>query len=414
MPRIELNLDKKLFTPKFYPYLQDYSHRWEFYMGSAGSGKSVFIHQKIIVRCLTQAGIRVLICRKTAESARETTFEECKNVLTSWKIIEYVQINKTDKTITFPNKSKIIFMGLDTETRLLSLSNISCVFVEEAFEVEENFIEQLNLRMRGQRRNQQLILAWNPISKNSWLYRFTVENPPANSIFIHSTYKDNPFLNEEYISAIEELETRNPAKWKVYGLGQWGVIDDGLVFRNWKVEEFDISSLSASGLEHRVGSDLGFIDPTTIIDTLYDRENKIIYVFNEFYKTGCQLDEVYLAMCGMQLGKTKIYMDAAEPRSIDFFRRKGMNTVPCLKGVDSVKARISFLQNHQIIVHPKCEHLIAEFENFSYKKDSKTGLYKDDDYTHEWSHCIDGLGYAYSDIYAQKKLKTMDKRILGL
>ena len=67
----------------------------------------------------------------------------------------------------------------------------------EAFEVEKNKVEQLNLRMRGAACNQQLILSWNPISKNSWLYDFSVVNPPENYVFIHSTYKDNIFLNKE-------------------------------------------------------------------------------------------------------------------------------------------------------------------------------------------------------------------------
>jgi phage terminase large subunit len=43
MANIELKLNKNLFTPKFYPYLLDYSHRWEFWMGSAGSSKSYSI-----------------------------------------------------------------------------------------------------------------------------------------------------------------------------------------------------------------------------------------------------------------------------------------------------------------------------------------------------------------------------------
>ena len=49
---IYLNLKKSLFTPKFFPYLTDYSHRWEMYMGSAGSAKSYFITQKLIVRAV--------------------------------------------------------------------------------------------------------------------------------------------------------------------------------------------------------------------------------------------------------------------------------------------------------------------------------------------------------------------------
>ena len=158
--------------------------------------------------------------------------------------------------------------------------------MEEAFEVPLNMVEQLNLRMRGKAENQQIILSWNPISKNHWLYEYSVVNPPINSIFIHTTYKDNPFLSEEYINSIEELKTRNPAKWVIYGLGEWGRDVDGLVFTNWETADFDPLVLSSSGLEHRAGADLGFVDPTTIVDTLYDRNNHKIYVFNEFYKSG--------------------------------------------------------------------------------------------------------------------------------
>ena len=159
---------------------------------------------------------------------------------------------------------------------------------------------------------------------------------------------------------------------------------------------------------------MGFIDPTTIIDTLYDEKGKRIYVFNEYYATGKQLDEVAAAMGSMELNHQRIYMDAAEPRSIDFFRKKGFNTVPCVKGPDSVKAGISFLQNLEIIVGSNCPHLIEELGNFSYVKDRRTEKYQEDKYTHEWSHAIDGLRYAYSDIYMNKKLKTFDKKLLGI
>jgi len=83
------------------------------------------------------------------------------------------------------------------------------------------------------------------------------------------------------------MASRNPSKYRIYGLGEWGVDTEGLVITNWRKEEFDFMALAAAGLEHRAGMDLGWIDKTAIIDTLYDRENKIIYVFNEFYKSGC-------------------------------------------------------------------------------------------------------------------------------
>jgi phage terminase large subunit len=316
-------------------------------------------------------------------------------------------------SITFPNGSQIIMCGLDTEEKLLSLTNISCVWVEEAFEVEKEKVEQLNLRMRGQAANQQIFLSWNPISKQSWLYDFTVGNPPASSIFHHSTYKDNPFLNAEYISALDEMEVRNPAKYRVYGLGEWGVDNEGLVIQNWRAEDFDFMALASKGLEHRAGMDIGWVDKSAIIDTLYDRENKIIYVFNEFYKSGCQLDELANALKDMNLKKTKVYVDSAEARSIAYFKNEGLNTTACAKGAGSVKAGLMFLQNHLIIVHPSCQNFINELENFSYIKSKETGEWTDKT-THEFSHAIDACRYGYSDIYTNKKMKTLNKAALSL
>ena len=412
MAQINLNLKKSLFVPKFQPLLTDYSHRWEFWCGSAGSGKSYTIAQKLIIRCCSEP-MRVLVCRRYATTLRNSCFALFKEVLAKWQISNYVNVRETDMTITFPNGSQIIMVGLDTEEKLLSLNNISTIWIEEAYEVEKSKVEQLNLRMRGTADNQQLLLSWNPISKQSWLYNFTVENPPENSVFIHSTYKDNPFLNAAYIATLEEMEIRNPAKYRVYGRGEWGVDTEGLVITNWRKEEFNPMELAALGYEHRAGCDLGWIDKTAIIDTLYDRDNKTIYVFNEFYKSGCQLSDIASAIGDMNLMKTKIFVDAAEPRSIQYFKQQGIRAEACAKGRDSVKAGLMFLQDSLIIVHPSCQNFITELENFSYIKSKVTGEFTEDT-THEWSHAIDACRYAYSDIYTQTKLKTFDKSLLSL
>ena len=159
--------------------------------------------------------------------------------------------------------------------------------------------------------------------------------------------------------------------------------------------------------------DIGWVDKSAIIDTLYDRNNKIIYVFNEFYKSGCQLSELAEAIKNMNLKKTKIYVDSAEPRSIQYFKQEGIAAYPCAKGKDSVKAGLMFLQDNLIIVHPSCRSFITELENFSYIKSKLTGEYTEDT-THEWSHAIDACRYAYSDIYTNTKLKTLNKSMLSL
>ena len=412
MAQIQLNLNKALFVPKFFPLLLDYSHRWEVYMGSAGSSKSYFITQKLIVRACREP-IKILVCRRYGTTIRNTCFSLFKDILAKWQLLPYVKIRETDFNIKFPNGSEIIFLGLDEETKLLSLNNIGAVFIEEAFEVPKPIVEQLNLRLRGNTQQQQILMAFNPISKNHWLYDFCENNPPSSFVYTHSTYKDNPFLNAEYIAELEELYKRNPAKARIFCDGEWGVDAEGLVITNWRKEEFNPMELAALGFEHRVGMDLGWIDKSAIIDTLYDRKNKTIYVFNEFYKSGCQLTELAAAIGAMNLKRTKLYVDAAEPRSIQFFKQEGINAVACAKGKDSVKAGLMFLQDNLIIVHPSCKSFINELENFSYIKSKQTGEWTEDT-THEYSHAIDACRYAYSDIYTNTKLKSFNKAALSL
>lgn len=407
---INLTISRNQFVPKLLPLLEDYTHRFEGYKGSAGSGKSYFITQKIVVRCCKEK-IRVLVCRRYATTLRNTCFSLFKEVLEKWQLLPYVKIRETDFNIRFPNGSEIIFTGLDEETKLLSLANITTIFVEEVYEVAQETFEQLNLRLRGGV-NQQILFAFNPISKNHWLYNFCVVNPPASFVFSETTYKDNPFLSAEYIQSLEELKYRNPRKYAIFALGEWGSDVEGLVFTNWKIEEFDQMEL-AQKLEHRVGLDFGFIDPTAIVSSLYDEKNKRIYVCDCFYKSGLQLDQIAEKIREMGLAKSVIYCDSAEPRSISYLKSQGFYATPCIKGRDSVNARILFLQNHEIIIYPNCKDVINEFENFAYERD-RDGNMKEGCYTHEFSHTIDALGYSYSNIYTKNKLRTLDKNVLGL
>lgn len=413
MAQINLKLNKGLFVPLFYPLLFDYSSRWEVYKGSAGSAKSYFITQKLIVRACNER-IKIMVCRRYGSTIRHTCFSLFKDILTKWRLYpQFVKIRETDFNIKFPNGSEIIFTGLDEETKLLSLNGIGAIFIEEAFEVPKPIVEQLNLRLRGTTPNQQIIMAFNPISKNHWLYDFCEISPPQSFTYTQSTYKDNPFLNAAYVAELEEMITRNPQKARVFVFGEWGVDAEGLVITNWRKEAFNAMELAAAGLEHRAGLDLGWIDKTAIIDSLYDRENKTIYVFNEYYKSGSQLSEIAAAIKEMDLTKTKVYVDAAEPRSIQYFRNEGINAVACSKGKDSIKAGLMFLQDNLIIVSPNCENFVNELENFSYIKSKQTGEYTEDT-THEFSHAIDALRYAYSDIYCNKKLGSISKGVFSL
>lgn len=406
MAQINLNLKKSLFVPKFYPYLLDYSKRWEFWCGSAGSGKSFFLSQRIIIRCCREP-IRFVVCRRYGSTLRNSVFALFKEILAKWQLTQYVKIRETDMSITFPNGSQIILLGLDEETKLLSLANVSGVWVEEAFEVPKNLIEQLNLRMRGQAANQQIWLSWNPISKHNYLYDFTVENPPENSVFIHSTFRDNIFLNQEYIDALLELYIRNPQKARVFCDGEWGIDADGLVFQNWKVEDFNHAEIKGQLM---VGLDFGFVnDISALVASLMVESEKRIYVFKEYGATNKTNADLVNIITSLGFNKSVIIADSAEPKSIAEIKSGGVQKIkPCTKGQDSIIHGIQKLQNYEIIIHPSCSGIITEFENYTWQKDKNNDVYINKPID-DFNHYIDALRYSLQCVAA--KLKSLDKNL---
>jgi phage terminase large subunit len=404
--QINLNLSKALFIPKFFPYLTDYSKRWEFWCGSAGSGKSYFLTQRIIIRCCREQ-IRFVVCRRYGTTLRNSVFALFKEVLAKWQLTQYVKIRETDMSITFPNGSQVILLGLDEETKLLSLANVSGVWVEEAFEVPKNLIEQLNLRMRGQAANQQIWLSWNPISKHNWLYNFTVENPPENSTYIHSTFRDNIFLNAEYIAALEELYIRNPQKARIFCDGEWGIDADGLVFQNWKVEDFDNAAIQGQLM---VGLDFGFVnDISALVASIMVESEKRIYVFKEYGATNKTNSDLVNIITSLGFNKSIIIADSAEPKSIAEIKSGGIQKIkPCVKGQDSIIHGIQKLQNYEIVIHPSCQGIITEFENYTWQKDKNSDSYINKPID-DFNHYIDALRYSLQCVGA--KLKTLDKNL---
>ena len=412
---LKLQINKRIFNDKFYPLLFDYSHRYEVYKGSAGSGKSHFISQKLIIKAINDPNRRILICRRYGTTVRETVWQLIVEQLRFFKIEDLCQINKTDRTIVLPNGSMFIFFGLDDETKLLSLQNISDVWVEEVFECNRDIVEQLSLRMRGNKKNQQIFLSFNPISSAHWLYDFCEgDSKPKSFIYHQSTFRDNRFLPAEYVASLEDLYRTNPVKARVFCDGLWGVDTEGLVYPNHKVEEFDITQMIRdTDFPLKVGVDIGFRDPSTCVVSLWDKLNKKIYIIAEYYQRKATFEEI-CAGIKKCIGNDKItvYVDNADPRAIQYFRDHGINAYPSKKGNDSNRLYRLFLQDHEIICHPSCTHTAEELENFVFLKD-KTGYYDENKTDHAFSHCLDGLKYSYSDVYRSKRLGSI-KLDLGL
>ena len=406
MAQIQLNLKRELFVPKFYPLLLDYSHRWEVYFGSAGSAKSYFITQKLIIRACREQ-IKILVCRRYGTTIRNTCFSLFKDILAKWGLMPYVKIRESNFSISFPNGSEIIFIGLDEETKLLSLNNVSTVWIEEAFEVPKSIVEQLNLRMRGAANNQQIIMSFNPISSHHWLHDFCEVNPPASFMYTHSTYKDNPFLSAEYVASLDELESRNPQKYRVYGLGQWGIDADGLVYQNFRVEDFKHEDIKGELL---CGLDFGFInDISAFTASLLVESEKKIYIFKEWGDTNKTNQELANIITSLGFNKATIIADSAEQKSIEELRRAGIQRIKaCRKGADSIIHGIQQLQNYQLIIHPSCGGIITELENYTWQKDKATDTYINKPID-DFNHYLDALRYSMQAV--ANRVKIMDKNL---
>lgn len=241
MPTVNIDLTElpNLTNDKFYP-LYTNKDRYLVLMGGGGSGKSVFTAQKIIVRMLTEQKHRILVLRKVAKTLRESVFMELKNAIYRWGLEKLFKIPKgtsSELHISCVNGNEILFAGLDDVEKLKSISGITSVWMEEASECSPEDFRQLDIRLRGKTMNyKQMMITFNPIDINHWLKKEFFDNPKPNATTVHSTYKNNKFLDKEAIAVLEAFKETDPYFYQVYALGEWGVLGK-TIFNAQKVNE---------------------------------------------------------------------------------------------------------------------------------------------------------------------------------
>ena len=407
---INLNIDRKVFNDVYFPHLTDYSNRYEVYYGGAGSGKSVFVCQKLLFKACRQKR-KVLVIRKYGSTLKDSVFQLFVDMLKKWKLYDYCKINLTYYTITLPNGSVFLFKGLDDSEKIKSITDITDIWAEEATELSEDEFTQLDLRLRAMVSDLQLIASFNPVSKVNWVYRkwFADGKDKEDTMILHTTYKDNKFLPESYVKSLEEKANSNPTYYQIYALGKFCTLDK-LVFYNWSVQDFDYTKLEG---ELIIGLDFGFVNDTSalVVSILNEKEKKI-YIFREWGAKGKTNQELAAVIKALGFSKSTIIADSAEQKSIEEIKREGITKIKkSTKGRDSVIHGIQRLQNYEIIVHPSCEEIKVEFENYSWKKDKATGLYINEP-VDAFNHYIDALRYSLQCIGL--KMKTLNKQALGL
>jgi phage terminase large subunit len=406
---------KKLNPAKFNDWLferiADYSKRIEAYYGGAGSGKSFGACQKVLLKALNRKR-KVLIIRKIQRTIKDSIWALLISHLQASGFFAACRISKSDFEIELPNGSVLLFKGLDDPEKIKSIDGITDIVIEEATELTEDDFTQLNLRLRAQADDLQIYLMFNPISKKNWVYDyFFVRKLPLNTIVIKTTYQDNKFLSDEYRAELESLKDRNPAYYRIYCLGEFATLDK-LVFPVYETRI--VSGTETDGLKRWVGLDFGYInDPSAIVWGFIDTINKRIYVTGEYVKRGMKNNEIAETMIDLGLHKDKSYGDCAERKSIDEIRDKGVNIDPTEKGKDSIIHGIQWIQQYALIIDERCFKVREELENYTWKKDKKTGEYMNDP-VDTYNHTIDAIRYGLNKYIKGTKTPTVVKKPRGL
>ena len=408
---MKINIHKDIFIPKHYPIIKDFEHRIILMYGGGSSGKSFFAFQRAVYKALLEPNRKTLIVRKTAVNCRRSCFEDVKRTLSQFGVLKYCKVNKSTMEITFPNGSCFLFMGLDNFENIKSIPDINDIIIEECSEITLDDFSELKHRTRGKGKlHNQIVMMMNPVSKANWTYKHFFENgcQEDNCLIVHSTYKDNPFCNDDTVKALEDLRKTNEPFYNIYCLGQFGSLDK-LVFNNWQTQDFNHLDIKGELL---VGVDFGFVnDATTIISSILDEANKRIYIFDEFYEHGLLNDAIAEEIKRKGLAKSTIIADSAEQKSIEEIKRAGVYRIkPAVKGAGSILQGIQKLQQYELVVHPSCVNVIEELQNYSWKKDKNTNEYINEPID-KYNHCIDALRYSLQCV--GQKLQTATKQKWG-
>lgn len=299
-------------------------------------------------------------------------------------------------------KGLIIFQGMQNHTAdsIKSLEGYDRAWVEEAQSLSQRSLDLLRPTIR--KPGSELWFTWNPHSAEDPVdVLLRGATPPPDAVVIPVNYEDNPWFPQVLRDEMEYDRRRDPDKWQHVWRGEYLKNSEARVFKNWVVEEFE----RPDGTIYRLGADWGFsVDPSVLVRCSI--EGNRLYVDYEAYMIGCEI--VNLPDLFDRVPESRkwfIRADSARPETISYMQKNGYPKIQAAsKGKGSVEEGIAFLQSHDIVVHPRCVHLIDELNNYSYKIDPQTNeilpIIEDKN-----NHVIDALRYACEGIRKANKIK---------
>jgi phage terminase large subunit len=288
--------------------LLDNEDRYLILYGGAGSGKSWFAAQKILLRVLNEEGHRILVLRKVARTMRESVFSLLKDVIKAEDWSDFFTIKENEMHFRCINGNEIISAGVDDPEKLKSIAGITSVWIEETTELSENEFDQVDLRLRGETKNyKQILLCFNPIDETHWLKKRFFDTHPADCTVTHTTYLDNGEIGKEYKEILLSLKVKNPPYYEVYCLGKWGRLKEGFIFKSDYYSEWNEIPQDARGVIYCDPnlSKKSEGDTTAIVKLLYSASTHKYYIADAVCRSFSDSNELLREVLSMRDDQAK-------------------------------------------------------------------------------------------------------------
>lgn len=390
----ELVIDTpRVFTPLLQP------SRYKGAKGGRGSGKSTFFAELAVERSYAEK-LDIVCIREVQLTLAQSVKKLIEAKIQQFGLGQYFDVRQSE--IRSARGGVMIFRGMQdyNAESIKSLEGFDVAWVEEAQSLSRRSLDLLRPTIR--KPGSELWFSWNPNEPTDPVEQFLCgDEPPESAIVVEAQYWHNPWFPQVLHDEMEYDRKRDPDKYQHVWCGQYRKLSEALVFKNWRVEEFERPAKTV----HRFGADWGFAtDPSVLVRC--DLEERTLYVDHEAYMVGCEIDLLpQLFDTVPDSRKFPVRADSARPETISYMRKHGFPRIEAAtKGEGSVEDGIEFLKTFDIVVHPRCVHLIAELKSYAYKVDKLTQevlpILEDKN-----NHVIDALRYACEG--ARRSLKPV-------
>lgn len=376
--------------------------RYRVVKGSRASKKSTTEALWLVTGIMERPLANAIVIRKTYRTIKDSCFRQLKWAIHRLGVDAWWKCTESPLEMTYlPTGQKILFRGLDDPLKVTSITvdvgYLCWGWIEEAYEItDEADFDTLDESIRGELPDglwKQWTLTFNPWNERHWLKARFFDRESPDILAMTTDYRCNEWLDDTDRKLFEDMKRRNPRRYQVAGLGNWGIVD-GLVYENWTERAFTADEVK--GCVPVNGIDFGYTtDPTAVIIAFLNKETRELYISDEIYAPRLSNMNIWERVKAAGYAKARFTADSAEPKSIDELKSYGMHVKGARKGKDSIKNGIQWLQDCRIYIHPRCTNTITEISNYTWDKDRYGKLTNAP--IDNFNHSMDALRYAVED-----------------